>query len=303
MIAVGKSGMSNPIFVLEKKKLKLNLAHFEYLRKETGICWLYTLKAFHEPKGLAIIAETFDGFSVGNHNEYDKVKEYPKHRHAYAPAYYAEEVEALAKESTTMSFNSLHQWNLYAKSCSELSSLGLRINPRLSLKQPSYCDSNTERFGVNYETFLNHNELLEELEGLHFHALCQQGLPALKKLFTHIEKHYQALLPRLKWLNLGGGQNFSHEDYDTKGFIALIKAFKTKYPKLTLYFEPGSAVLYNCGYFECTVLDMIEGKTPIVILNTSIETHLLDVAITKQKPIIKGASNLKTAYTYAQITK
>ena len=298
MMRAGRSGMNKPTFVLEKQKLEANLLHFEYLAKETGIVWLYTLKAFDKPEGLEMITESFDGFSIGNSNEYSKVKHHYKKLHSYAPAFYEEEVETLAKESTTMSFNSLSQWQRYARQCSNHCSLGLRINPRLTLKQPTYCDSNISRLGVDYKDFLEQYHTLKNLEGLHFHALCHQSLSSLEKLFNHIEIHYQKILPKLKWLNLGGGQNFTDKTYNTIGFISLIQRFKTKYPHLTLYFEPGSAVIHDCGYFECTVMDIIESDTSIVILNTSIEAHLLDIAITKQKPKVRDTSLIETAYKY-----
>lgn len=298
MMRAGRSGMNRPTFVLEKKRLEENLAHFDYLSKETGIIWLYTLKAFHEREGLDVIAKHFKGFSIGNHNEYDKVKNYASLFHSYAPAYDEDEVERLAKQSNTMSFNSLSQWKRYAKSCSKFCSLGLRINPKLALTQPAYCDSNISRLGVDYELFLEQKETWEHLEGLHFHALCHQSLPALEKLFKHIETHYKTLLPTLKWLNLGGGQNFTDKHYDNEGFIKLIQSFKSRYPHLTLYFEPASSVVFECGYFACEVLDIIEAKIPIVILNTSTEAHLLDVAITKQKPKVKDTSSKITPYKY-----
>ena len=294
----GNSGMSSPTFVLEREKLGANLAHFDALAKETGIVWLYTLKAFDALEGLEMIAEHFYGFSIGNYNEYDKVKTYRKQLHSYAPAFYEEEVEMLAKQSNTMSFNSINQWRRYAEQCSSYCSLGLRINPQLKLNQPAYCDSNISRLGVHYEDFLEHYPSFTNLEGLHFHALCHQSLPALEKLLNHIETHYHALLPKLKWINLGGGQNFTDIAYDTERFISLIQRFKAKYPHLTLYFEPASAVVYHCGYFECTVMDIVQDKVPIVILNTSIETHLLDIAITKQEPIVRHTSLTKTEYHY-----
>ena len=46
-------------------------------------------------------------------------------------------------------------------------------------------------------------------------------------------------------------------------------------------------------------MDIINSDTPIVILNTSIEAHLLDVAITKQKPKVRDTSPIKTKYNYA----
>lgn len=299
MMRDGKSGMSSPTFILVKEKLKANLAHFDYLAKETGIIWLYTIKAFDVTEGLEIIANSFDGFSLGNRNEHDKVKEYTKKIHSYAPAFYEDEVKNLAKQSTTMSFNSLTQWKRYAEQCSPYSSLGLRINPQLKLKQPSYCDSNISRLGIHYKDFLEQYHIFKDLEGLHFHALCHQSLSSLEILFKHIETYYQVMLPKLKWLNLGGGQNFTDVSYDTKGFISLIQAFKNKYPHLTLYFEPGSTVVHNCGYFECIVMDIIASDIPIIILNTSIESHLLDIAITKQKPRVRDTSAIKTEYHYA----
>jgi len=294
----GRSGMSSPTFILEQQKLQENLKHFEYIAKETDTQWLYTLKAFDASQGLDIISQSFDGFSIGNSNELKKIDSYPKHIHSYAPAFYDDEVKTLAQQSHTMSFNSLTQWKHYAKECNTYTSLGLRINPKLSIEQPQYCDSNLSRLGINYKIFLEQYDSFENLEGLHFHALCNQNVNALDTLLHHIECNYQALLPKLKWINLGGGQNFTHQDYDTEAFIIRIQTFKKKYPHLALYFEPGTSVIEHCGYFKCTVLDIIDAKIPIVILNTSIEAHLLDVAITKQKPKIKGISQTKTAYEY-----
>ncbi len=300
MMRDGRSGMSNPTFILEKKKLQANLAHFEYLAQETGIKWLYTLKAFHEPEGLEMIAKHFDGFSIGNRNEYDKVKSYPNQLHSYAPAFYEEDVALLAKQSTTMSFNSLTQWKRYAKKCSEECSVGLRINPKLILQQPEYCNSNRSRLGVPFQDFLEvlDKEDFNSLEGLHFHAFCYQDSKALTFLLKHIVKYYTPLLHKLKWINFGGGLNFTDPSFNTVDFIQDIQKFSKHYPHLTLYFEPASAVLKNVGILESTVMDIIPQTVPIVILDVSIEAHLIDVAITKQQPNIKDASRHKSNYPY-----
>jgi len=285
----------SPCFVMEEKKLDGNLQYFENLAQETGIIWLYTVKAFHEEEGLSCIAKRLEGFSIGNLNEYQNVKKQSyTHLHSYAPAYYKNEVESLAQKSTTLSFNSLSQWQRHAHTCKQ-TSLGLRIDPMLSLKQPHYCDTNKSRLGVDYRVFLEAYPTLTQLEGLHFHALCHQNVSAFMKLIEHIRTHYQDILPKLKWLNLGGGQNFTHEDYDTDAFMACIISFKSAFPNLTIYLEPGSSVVYKTGYFECTILDIIDD---IVILDTSIETHLLDIAITNQSPKVRSTSQNKTPHTY-----
>jgi len=130
---------NSPLFIMEEKKLNANLQYFEKLAQKTGIIWLYTVKAFHEQEGLSCIAKKLEGFSIGNLNEFETIKEQPyTHLHSYAPAYYENEVESLAQKSTTLSFNSLSQWQRHAHTCKQ-TSLGLRIDPMLSLKQPQYC--------------------------------------------------------------------------------------------------------------------------------------------------------------------
>lgn len=309
MMRVGRSGMQNnvpsPCFIMEKSKLDANLTILTTMQEQTNIIWLYTLKCFHEEEGLAHIANVCSGFSIGNLNELSLAKTQPyTHIHTYAPAFYQEDTIALAKASDTMSFNSLTQWLKYNKTCTTMTSLGLRINPKLSLTQPNYCDASSEnsRFGVDYKKFItqyNSDEnMFESLEGLHFHAFCHQELPALKILLAHIVDVYAHILPKLKWLNLGGGQNFTNTSYDTEGFIETINHFQKTYPHLTLYFEPGSSIVYDTGFFKCTILDIIEDTPSKVILDTSIESHLLDVAITKQVLSVRGSSHTKTPYAY-----
>jgi len=310
MTKVGSNGMrdrpTTPYFELEEAKLRENLEIFKTLATQTGIKWLYTLKAFDAPQGLSLITQSFDGVSLGNLHEYHTLSPTsPSHIHSYAPAYQPHEIRTLAQHSQTMSFNSLTQWQQYQAYCATQSSLGLRINPKLKLQQPSYCDSNVSRLGIATQTFLETYQtnptLFQHLEGLHFHAFCGQGFSALDTLLTHIETNYQAILPKLTWLNLGGGQNITHPDYPHHAFIERIQTFSTRYPHLTLYFEPGTAVVYQTGTFVTHILDIIEGDIPIVILNTSIETHLLDIAITKQQPSIQNTSASPTPYLY-QIT-
>jgi carboxynorspermidine decarboxylase len=197
-----------------------------------------------------------------------------------------------------MSLNSLNQYKTYAKICTKHTSVGLRINPKLSLKQPKYCDSNQSRLGVDYKEFLQNVSTLNYLEGLHFHPFCNQNVDAFATLMEHINTNYQDILPKLKWINFGGGQNFMDDSYETSKFISYVNRFRALYPNLRIYFEPASAVLYECGYFEATIMDIIQDDIPIVILNTSIEAHLLDIAITKQTPKIRNSSISPTPYQY-----
>ena len=304
---VGTNGMQDrlnkPYFLLHKDKLQSNLDKFKSLSQYTGVRFLYTLKGFDHPDGLSQIANSLSGFSIGNLNELAKIDNYrDRYIHIYSPAYYPNEVLPLANASSTMSFNSITQWERYHKTCSPQTSIGLRINPRLSLNQPPYCDSNNSRFGVPYSKFLllyqRDKELFKYLDGLHFHIFCHQDISALLSLLEHIDNRYKDILPSLKWLNLGGGQEFTNSKYEPQEFVEAIGKFKAKHPHIEIYFEPCSSVVSDIGEFHTTILDIIEDSPSIVILNTSIETHLLDIAITKNPPKIKNASKSKTPYRY-----
>ncbi|MDQ7084175.1 MAG: hypothetical protein Q9M36_04245 [Sulfurovum sp.] len=80
--------MPSPCFVLQEARLKANLRIFEALGKQHHIVWLYTLKCFHEPQGLALIASVFSGWSVGNVEELSHTLALDKtlknaHKHSY----------------------------------------------------------------------------------------------------------------------------------------------------------------------------------------------------------------------------
>lgn len=309
MMRVGKSGMSSglktPCFVMKQEKLEKNLEKLSQIENESGVKILHTLKSFNESSVLPHIASKLSGMSVGSLKELKMAqKANAQHLHLYAPAYKKEELLKAMDEVATLSFNSLNQWRNFSALASK-SSMGLRINPKLHLPMPDYCNPNLDysRLGVDglefMECYAKENELFNELEGLHFHALFQSSAEGVVILLDHIVQEYQALLPQLKWLNLGGGHNFTDERYEVKRFIQTVKSFKTDYPHIELYFEPGESVVKGCGDFVATVLDIVTaGGEKTVILDTSIETHLLDVALVNQRLKVKGTQPLSTPYFY-----
>ena len=59
-----------------------------------------------------------------------------------------------------------------------------------------------------------HPELPALLDGLHFHTRCEQNADALAETLPAVEAASGDLLPRMKWLNLGGGPHITRPDYD-----------------------------------------------------------------------------------------
>lgn len=292
--------IDTPYFKMNIDKLQKNLDDLSYIESETGAKVLHTIKSFNQTKALHIITETISGISIGNLNELPSYVD-GAYIHSYAPYFRESDVVDIAKKSDSMSFNSLYQWELYSEKVCGMTSLGLRINPKLSIRQPKYCNPNRSAWlGIDEVEFIHdiarNPERYNGLEGLHFHVLCSQDLGGLKYLLAHIEKHLSAIMPRIQWINLGGGHNFTGDKYDLVGLVALVNDFGKKYPNIQLIFEPGESVVKDSGVFVTTIVDIIDNS--IAILDTSIEAHMLDIAITNVSPEIVGASKENGEYLY-----
>jgi len=295
--------MQTPYFLMHQEKLMQNLQRLQELEKRADVHILHTLKSFNQVSVLPLISNTLSGMSIASVQELKMAQEAKaKHLHLYAPAFKEQELREMIEHIDTLSLNSLGQWERFeGLNCSK----GLRINPKLHLPIPSHCNPNLDysRLGVDATEFLksyNENrEAFNALEGLHFHALFQSSEQGLTILLDHILAHYQEVLPHLKWLNLGGGHNFTDVNYNIDSFCKEIDNFRKLYPKIELHFEPGESVTKETGEFVCTVLDIVNiGRQKIVILDTSVETHLLDVVIVNMRLKVKETQSESTPYFY-----
>ena len=290
---------------MKQENIESNLEKLSKIEEESGVKILHSLKSFNQQTLLPHIASKLSGMSVGSTKELRMAQNAnAEHLHLYAPAYKKDELLTMMDEVSTISFNSLNQWERFSLMGSRCS-MGLRINPKLHLPIPSYCNPNLEhsRLGVGYlefiESYAKNSDSFKNLEGLHFHALFQSSALGLIILLEHIEQHYSDILPKLKWLNLGGGHNFTDDTYEVSDFVKTIKKFQASYPNIELYFEPGESVVKGCGDFITTVLDIVTvAGQNVVILDTSIETHLLDVAIVNQRLMVAGTESFATPYFY-----
>ena len=293
---------NTPYFIMHQEKLATNLKRLKALEIQ-GVHILHTLKSFNEPSILPLISKELSGMSISSKKELLMAQEAgAKYIHLYVPAFKAQMIEEIAPQVNSISFNSLGQWERFK----ELpSSKGIRINPKLPLPIPDHCNPNVEysRLGVDALEFLTafraNQAEFENLEGLHFHALFQSSVEGMVLLLDYLLDHYKEVLPQLKWLNLGGGHNFTNHDYGVDAFVMHLVNFQKLYPNINFYFEPGESVTKGCGEFICTVLDIVNiGGQKVVILDTSVETHLLDVAIVNMRLKIQHTQSESTPYFY-----
>jgi carboxynorspermidine decarboxylase len=58
-------------------------------------------------------------------------------------------------------------------------------------------------------------------------------------------------LPKLKWVNMGGGHLITKKNYGIDHLIQILIEFKNKYD-VKIILEPGSAFTYQTGYLVST---------------------------------------------------
>ena len=296
------SGLRTPCYVVDERILRDNLAVLADVRERAGCRVLLAQKAFSMPAVYPLIGESLDGVTSSSLYEARLGhEEMGREGHVYAPAYREDEFDELLQYCGHIVFNSFAQWRKFRPAVERVGrhvSCGLRVNPGHSEVETALYDpcAPFSRLGVPFERF--EPDALDGLEGLHFHALCEQGEDTLERVFAAFEERYGRYLPRMKWLNLGGGHHITRPGYDMEALIRLVRRIREQYG-VTVYLEPGEAVALNAGYLVSTVLDVLENGMPLAVLDASAACHMPDVLeMPYRPPLLNAAQPGEKPYTY-----
>lgn len=268
-----------PCFVIDLDQLQRNLLLLSELARAAECRILLALKAFALPYVLPLIGRHLQGASVSSVNEARLARELlGGELHVYAPAYRSGEVARLLELApNTLSFNSLSQRETHrgALAASTDVSCGLRLRPTHSgSRHPVYRNCGAEsRFGIPARALRDAD--LSGVQGALVHVHCQDDRPALAESLRILEAEFAFLLPRLSWLNLGGGQLLTAAGYERAALCELLQDLRRRY-RLQLYLEPGQAVVWETATLVTTVLDVLEGAVPVLILDASAIAHVPD---------------------------
>jgi carboxynorspermidine decarboxylase len=131
-------------------------------------------------------------------------------------------------------------------------------------------------------------EELEGVSGLHFHAHCGNNSDTLERVVESFEALYGEFIPRMKWINFGGGHHITRADYDVDRLIRVVKAFREKWG-VEVYLEPGEAVGWQTGPLVASVLDIVRNGVEIAILDVSATAHMPDTLEMPYRPAVRGA--------------
>jgi len=287
------STIKTPAYVVSLTKLEHNLQILNSVEKRTGARILMAIKGFSMFSIFPLARKYLSGSEASSINEARLChQEFEKETHVFSPSYTEGNISQYIKYSDHLVFNSFSQWNriknIIKKSRKKVS-CGLRVNLEHSEVETSMYDpsSPNSHFGATRATFEGQD--LEGLDGLHFHNLCENGADAFERCLKVFEEKFGEFLPKMKWVNFGGGHHITRNGYDVELLCNLILDFKKRYPNLEIYLEPGEAIALNAGVLVAEVIDIFKNKTNIVVLDVSATTHMPDILEMPYLPTILGA--------------
>lgn len=293
-------GIKTPCYVIDEERLKKNGELLADVSRRTGCKILLAQKAFSNYDCYPLLRQYLAGTEAsGLYEARLGAEEMPgKEVHVFCGAYREEEFEELLQYADHIVFNSVRQLAKFGHRAKEAGkSIGVRINPECSTQEGHAiydpCAPGS-RLGITREVWKTEmtKELLLLLDGLHFHTLCEQDADALEITLRAVEEKFGDILPRMSWLNMGGGHHITKPGYDVEKLEQCIKYAQETW-NLQVYLEPGEAVALNAGYLVSRVLDVVTNKeTKIAILDASAACHMPDVIEMPYTPPLYGAEAL-----------
>ncbi len=286
--------LPTPCYVIDEAALARNAEILGNLSRRTGCKVLLAQKAFSNYDLYPLFFNDLAGTEASGLFEARLgAEEMPdKEVHVFCAAYREDEMDELLSYADHIVFNSPTQLEKFgAAAKNKGKSVGLRINPERSTQDGHEiydpC-ANGSRLGTTRaqldEAVKENPSLLNLLDGLHFHTLCEQNSDDLKVTLDAVAEKFGDILPNMKWLNFGGGHHITRPDYDMNTLEKCIRRAQNEWG-VTVYLEPGEACALNAGFLLTRVLDVVRnGSVTIAILDASAACHMPDVIEMPYKP-------------------
>ena len=288
--------VETPAFVVDEGLLVDNLTVLGRVKARTSCRILLALKCFAMFRVFPLLAEVLDGVCCSSPHEAQLGREeFGREVHSFAAAYSAADIEALALTSDHLVFNSFAQKERFmplarqrAAAAGRRLEFGLRINPEHSEGAVPLYDpcAPGSRLGIRRADF--RADQLDGISGLHWHNLCEQDADCLERTVAAVEHAFADVLPRMAYVNFGGGHHITRPGYDLDLLVTIVNRFRERWG-VQVYLEPGEAVALNAGYLVATVLDVVNADLPVAIIDASVPAHMPDVLEMPYRPHIIGA--------------
>lgn len=293
--------ITTPCYIVDEEKLIHNLEILQGVEQRTGAKILLAQKAFSCYHVYPLIKKYVSGTAASGLFEARLgYEEMGGENHVFSAAYRENEIDEIISYCGHIIFNSFTQLDKYRDRVLKAGKkIGLRINPEFSTQEGHEiydpC-SPKSRLGITRKNFRADD--LQGVTGLHFHTLCEQNSDDLKCTLDAVEEKFGDILPKMEWINFGGGHHITRENYNIPLLEECIMRMKNKY-NLEVFLEPGEAFALNAGYLVTEVLDLTENDMPIAILDTSAACHMPDVLeMPYRPPLMNSGEAGEKPYTY-----
>lgn len=312
-----KLNLQTPCYVIDSDALCRNLVLLRGVMDRTGAKILLAQKAFSCYAVYPLIAKYLAGATASGlyeaklcHEEMPGVE-----NHVFNPAFQEKDMDEILRICDHIVFNSPSQLRRFgARAKAAGLQVGLRINPEFSTQTDHAiydpCAPGS-RLGTTIDEFAREvadTSLMQYLDGLHFHTLCEQDSDDLESTWNAFEQKFGTYLTGMKWVNFGGGHHITRSGYDIERLERLIARVRETY-KVQVYLEPGEAIALNAGYLYTEVLEirrMANGELDgVAIVDASAACHMPDVIEMPYTPPMEGypqASsenrNVRKGYVY-----
>ncbi|WP_426035983.1 carboxynorspermidine decarboxylase [Brevundimonas sp. DC300-4] len=287
----------SPAFVVDEAAILRNLALLKDVGARGNARVLLALKAFSMWSLADLVGEYLDGVCASGLWEARLAREfYRGHLTTYSPAYKAGDLSEILRLSDSVIFNTPAQIARFAdliaeaRAAGETFDIGLRLNPEQSEAEVAKYDPCQFGSRLGFPVSQLRPEHLQGVDGLHLHALCEQGFEPLQRIWASLEPKIEGALASLKWLNLGGGHHVTRADYDREGLIALLRGIGERHG-IEVYIEPGEAIALDAGILVGEVLDTFENSLPVAITDISATCHMPDVIEAPYRPAMLGEAD------------
>ena len=284
----------SPCFVVDEVAVRRNLATLKDVGDRAGAKVLLALKAFSMWSLADVVGEYLDGVCASGLWEARLAREhYRGHLTTYCPAYKREDLPEILRLSDSVIFNSPAQVTRFAdviaaaRDQGETFDIGLRLNPEHSEAEVAKYDPCQLGSRLGFPVSQLRPEHLDGVDGLHVHALCEQGFEPLQRIWASLEPRLDGMLAGLKWLNLGGGHHITRADYRKDDLVALLAQIARRHD-VEVYIEPGEAIALDAGILVGEILDTFDNAMPVAITDISATCHMPDVIEAPYRPAMMG---------------
>lgn len=282
--------VASPAFVVDEAAVRRNLSVLKDVRDRSGARVLLALKAFSMWSLADVVGEYLDGVCASGLWEARLAREfYRGELTTYSPAYRAEDLPEILRLSDHVIFNNPDQIARFAdliaaaRAEGQAFEIGLRLNPEHSEGEVAKYDPAQPCSRLGFPVSQLRPEHLDGVDGLHIHALCEQGFEPLARIWAAVEPKLAPLLGGIKWLNLGGGHHITRADYQRDDLVAFVQRLSQAHG-VQVYLEPGEAVALDAGILVGEILDVFDNGMPIAITDISATCHMPDVIEAPYRP-------------------